>query len=95
VVVTATGPSLSAFGIANPLADPTLVLVRSSDQAVIASNDNWQQSPNAAQIQAAGLAPGNPLESALLVTLPPGAYTAIVSGIGGGTGTGVVAVYAR
>ena len=93
VAIVATGPSLAAFGIANPLADPTLTLVRSSDQTVIATNDNWQSASNSAQLQAAGFAPSNALESAILVTLQPGAYTAIVSGAGGGTGVGVVAVY--
>ena len=94
VAIVATGPSLAAFGIANPLADPTLSIVRSTDQAVIATNDNWQTDANAAQLQAAGFAPPNALESAILVTLNPGAYTAIVAGAGGGTGTAVVGVYA-
>jgi hypothetical protein len=94
VVVTATGPSLTAFGITNPLANPTLTLVRSSDQAVIATNDDWGSAANAAQVQAAGFAPSHPLESAIMMTLAPGAYTAIVSGAGGGTGVGIVAVYA-
>jgi hypothetical protein len=93
VAVVVTGPSLAAFGIANPLANPTLTLVRSSDQSVVATNDDWQSAANAAQLQATGFAPSNPLESAILVTLNPGAYTAIVSGSGGGTGVGVVAVY--
>ena len=95
VVITGTGPSLAAAGIANPLANPTLSLVRSSDGAVLASNDDWVSAPNAAQIQAAGLAPGSGNESAIMVTLNPGAYTTILSGAGGGTGVGIVAVYAR
>jgi hypothetical protein len=94
VVITATGPSLSAFGITQPLPDPTLQLVRSSDQAVLATNDNWQNASNALQIQQAGFAPSHFLESAIMVTLPPGAYTAIVSGVNGSTGVGIVAVYA-
>jgi hypothetical protein len=93
VAIVATGPSLAAFNIANPLANPRLTLVRSSDQVPIATNDDWQSAPNAAQLQAAGLAPPNPLESAILTTLPPGAYTAIVEGVGGGTGVAVVGVY--
>jgi len=93
VAIVATGPSLAAFGIANPLANPTLTLVRSSDQAVLASIDNWQDAPNAAQLQAAGFAPSNSLEAAILATLPPGAYTAVVQGVGGGTGVAVVGVY--
>jgi YVTN family beta-propeller protein len=95
VVVTGIGPSLAAAGIANRLLNPMLTLVRSSDGAVIASNDNWGQAPNASQIQAAGLAPANPLESAIMATLQPGAYTAILSGFNGGTGVGIVAVYRR
>jgi hypothetical protein len=69
--------------------------VRSSDQAVIATNDDWGSAANAAQIQASGLAPAHPLESAILVTLPPGAYTAIVSGAGGGVGIGTVEVFTK
>jgi hypothetical protein len=93
VVITATGPSLAPFGITNPLANPTLTLVRQSDHAVIATNDDWQTNANAADITATGFAPTNPRESALLVTLDPGAYTAIVSGVGGGTGVSVVGVF--
>jgi uncharacterized protein DUF11 len=93
VVVTGTGPALAAAGIPNPLANPTLMLVRSADGSVIATNDDWASAPNAAQIQALGLAPANAREPAILVTLPPGAYTAILSGIGGTTGVGIVAVY--
>jgi hypothetical protein len=93
VAIVVTGPSLAAFGIANPLADPTITLVRASDGAVIAANDNWGSASNAPQIQASGFAPSHPLEPAVLVTLQPGAYTAIVSGVGGVTGVALVAVY--
>jgi len=93
VVITATGPSLTAFGVRDPLANPMLQLVRSSDSTVIATNDDWQGAPNAAQIQASGFAPTNALESAIMVTLDPGAYTAIVSGADGGIGTSVVGVF--
>jgi len=93
VAIVATGPSLAAAGIANALANPTLTLVRSSDQAVLAINDDWQQAANAAAVQSSGFAPPDSRESAILATLPPGAYTAIVAGAGGGTGMGLVAVY--
>jgi hypothetical protein len=93
VAVVATGPSLSAFGIANPLMDPHITLVRSADQSVVASNDDWQSDANAAQLQAAGFAPTNPKEAGLYVTLPPGAYTAVVRGVGGTTGVAVIGVY--
>jgi len=92
VVVTGVGPSLTQAGIANALADPTLTLVR-ADGTVVATNDNWGDAPNAAQVQASGLAPADARESAIMVTLDPGAYTAILSGAGGGTGVGIVAVY--
>jgi hypothetical protein len=93
VAIVATGPSLAPFGIASPLADPVLALVRSSDQAVLATNDDWQDDGNAAQLQAAGFAPSNALEAGLLVTLQPGAYTVVVQGIANGTGVAVIGVY--
>jgi hypothetical protein len=93
VVVRARGPSLLAAGIVAPLANPVLQLVRAADQAVIATNDDWELAANAVEIAASGLAPTDPLESAVLVTLAPGAYTAIVSGLGGLTGVGLIEVY--
>jgi len=94
VVVSAVGPTLASAGIANPLPNPALTVVRMSDQAVIATNDDWQSSPDAAAIASLGLAPGDARESAVMLTLEPGAYTAIVQGVGGTTGVGIVAVYA-
>ena len=91
VVVRARGPSLAAFGITNFLANPQLQLY--SGQAVLASNDDWGQAANAAAVQSSGFAPENALEAAILVTLQPGAYTAIVSGAGGVTGVGIVEVF--
>jgi len=93
VVVRGIGPSLASFGVSNPLGNPTLQLFRSSDNAMIGTNDDWGSAANAAQISASGYAPSNPLESAILVTLAPGAYTAIVSGAGGGTGVGMFEVF--
>ena len=92
VAILATGPSLGQFGIANPLANPTLRLTTATGTA-IATNDDWGQAPNAQQIQQLGFAPAHAQESAILVTLAPGAYTAIVEGVGGGTGVGVVGIY--
>ena len=94
VVVTAKGPSLAAFGVSGTIANPTLSLVRQSDQSVIATNDDWGTASNATELQSSGFAPSNSLESAILITLQPGAYTAIVSGVNGGTGVGIVEVYA-
>jgi len=93
VVITAAGPSLVPFGISNPLPNPTLTLVRQSDHAVLATNDNWQMAPNAAQIQASGFAPTNSLEPAIMVTLDPGAYTAIVQDAAGASGVSLVGVF--
>ena len=91
VVVRAIGPSLSAFGIAGALANPTLELYNSNG-AVLASNDNWKDSQQP-EIEATGLQPTNDLESALVRTIPAGAYTAIVRGLEGGTGVAVVEAY--
>ena len=93
IVVRAIGPSLAQYGIGNALSNPTLRLVRSSDQSTVATNDDWGTNANASDISASGFAPSDPRESALLVTLPPGAYTAIVSGVGGATGVGLTEVY--
>jgi hypothetical protein len=92
VVVRALGPSLTSAGVTGALSDPMLEL-RNASGAVVASNDNWQSSPNAAQIQSEGLAPTQPAESALQATLSPGSYTAIVSGANGATGVGLVEIY--
>jgi len=97
VVINVAGPHLSNFGITNPLANPTLTIVRSSDNAVIATNDDWETQANAADvaaIRATGFQPNNPAEPAVILTLQPGAYTAIVQGVGGTTGVGLVGVFA-
>ena len=93
VVVRARGPSLVPFGIANALANPTLALY--SGQTVVATNDDWGTASNAALIQSTGFAPASPFESAIRITLNPGAYTAIVSGVGGVTGVGIIEVFAQ
>jgi len=74
------------------LSDPTLEL-RDADGTLISSNDNWQDSEQT-EIEDTGLAPTDPLESAILAELPAGSYTAIVAGAGGVTGVGLVEVYA-
>jgi hypothetical protein len=93
VIVRALGPSLATFHIADPLADPTLEL-RNVNGALLQSNDNWQQqNPNTAAISSHHLAPSQPRESALLATLAPGSYTAIVRGVANDTGTALAEVY--
>ena len=91
VVFRAIGPSLAAFGIANPLADPVLEL-HAGDGSLITTNDNWKV-PDELNIEATGLQPSNDLESAIVTTLDPGSYTAIVSGKNGTVGVGLVEGY--
>jgi hypothetical protein len=95
IVVRGLGPSLSSFGIANTLADPTLEL-RDENGTLILANNDWQDNAvQAADITAAGLAPSNTKESAIAATLSPGLYTAILAGLNNGTGVGTVEVYDR
>ncbi|MFZ3373988.1 MAG: hypothetical protein WA183_00355, partial [Chthoniobacterales bacterium] len=92
VIVRAIGPSLAQHGISNPLRNPTLEL-HDHTGAVIAFNDNWMNAPNKQEIINSGLAPTNNLESAILTSLSPGNYTAIVRGVNNGTGVALVEVY--
>lgn len=89
VIVRAIGPSLSMPG---KMLDPTLELHNAAG-AAIAFNDNWGQSANSAAIADSGVAPAHPNESAILTTLAPGSYTAVVSGVNGTSGLAVVEVY--
>ena len=92
LVVRAVGPSLTGAGVAGAMANPTLEL-HDSTGATIATNDNWQTGGQASQISASGFAPSNSLEWAIIATLPPGNYTAIVRGVNNGTGVGMVEIY--
>ena len=96
VIIRGIGPSLSNAGVHGPLQDPTLELHDGSG-ALMTSNDNWKTKPDGtsqqASVQATGIPPNNDLESAIVVTLNPGRYTAILSGKNGGTGIGLVEVY--
>ena len=92
VVVRALGPSLASFGVDHPLSDPVLTIYDSSG-AAIASNDNWHDNVNWIDVQRNGLAPPNALESALVLHLPAGRYTATVSGANGATGNALVEAY--
>jgi hypothetical protein len=95
IVVRGIGPSLTGLGVSNALANPTLQLC-DSNGAVLVSNNDWQDVPaQAAELTAAGLAPTNPLEPGIAATLPPGLYTALLSGVNNGTGVGLVEVYDR
>lgn len=95
VVVRGIGPSLApgSFPASVVLANPTLDL-RDSNGGLVISNNDWQDNPDqAAEISARGLAPTNNLESGIAATLPPGLYTALLAGLHGGTGIGLVEVY--
>ena len=93
IVVRGLGPSLTAFGVPNALADPTLEL-RDENGGLLAADNDWQDNPGqAAELTAAGLAPTNQLESGIAITLPPGPYTALLVGLNNGTGVGLVEVY--
>jgi glucose/arabinose dehydrogenase len=93
VVIRAIGPSLSQHGLSDVLADPTLEL-HDGNGALLQSNDNWQDDPSqASQISASGLAPSSNLESAIIATLQPGSYTAIVRGKNSGQGIALAEVY--
>jgi hypothetical protein len=90
VLIRGLGPSLARFLGNSVLADPTLELHDAS--GVIATNDNWQDS-HETEIEATGIPPTDPHEAAILTTLSPGSYTAILEGSNGGTGIGLVEVY--
>lgn len=95
IIARGIGPSLTALGVANALANPTLEL-RDSNGALLMSNNNWQDdAAQAAELTAAGLAPANPSESGIVATLAPGAYTALLAGLNNTTGVGLVEVYDR
>ncbi len=89
VIIRAIGPSLP---FSDALADPQLQIFNSGGN-LVASNGNWQEAPNKQAIIDSGVAPTNPLESAVLRSLPPGAYTAVASGVNNTTGIGLVEAY--
>jgi hypothetical protein len=96
VLIRASGPALSAFGVTGVLADPELEVLDSSGD-IVASNLGWggnlQISSVAGSVGAFSWGTGATRDSAILATLPPGAYTAQVSGASGDTGVALVEVY--
>ncbi len=90
VIVRALGPSLATFGVSSPLPDPMLEIY-DSDGTLVAGNDNWRSSQTA-EIEAT-LPPANDLEAAIVATLPPGSYTALVHDTNHATGIGLVEAY--
>ena len=94
VILRGLGPSLQQAGVPDPLPDPVLEL-RANDNSLISTNNNWKENTPAEQqdINSNQLAPTNDLESALVATLQPGTYTAIIRGQGSTSGVGLVEVY--
>jgi hypothetical protein len=93
VVVRGIGPSLAPFGLSPVLEDPGIELY-DGNGTILISNDDWQDNPaQAAQLVSVGLAPQDAKESAVFMSLPPGAFTAILGGANGGTGIGLVELY--
>lgn len=97
-LIRAAGPALARFGVNGALADPQLVLTTAS-AFIVGSNDNWSSNTNVAEINAATtsvaafpLEPGS-RDAALLLTLAPGNYTALVSGAGNTSGVALVEIY--
>jgi plastocyanin len=93
IIVRAIGPSLTVNGQPLPgrLTNPTLTLFDSN--GALDTNDDWMNSTQKQQIIDSGVPPTDPKESAIVATLQPGNYTAIMSGVGGDTGIGVVELY--
>jgi hypothetical protein len=99
VIIRAIGPSLSQFGVPDALANPQLELHDAT--SLIGRNDDWQttqlggiiKSDQVVEIQKSQLAPTNPAEAAIIATLQPGSYTAIVRGVNNTTGNALVEVY--
>lgn len=87
VLVRAVGPSLPVSG---KLADPTLELFKGSTS--VAFNDNWKDTQQT-EVEASTIPPTDDKESALVATLDPGAYTAIIRGSGDTSGAGLIEVY--
>jgi hypothetical protein len=94
VIIRGMGPSLANVGIpaSTVLNDPILEL-RGSDGSLITANDNWKDSPQRSQIEGSAFQPGDDREAVIVATLPPGAYTAILTGKNQTTGVGLVEVY--
>ena len=88
MLVRAIGPS---SGVAGSLGDPYLELYSGPD--LVAENDNWRDAANQQEIIDSTIAPADDRESAILITLNPGQYTAVMSGVNGETGVGVVEAY--
>ena len=93
IVVRALGPSLSQAGVTDTLGDPNLEL-RDGNGSLVLANDDWQDNAQQAnELSQSALAPQESSEAAIILRVPPGAYTAIVSGAKGGTGVAMIEGY--
>jgi hypothetical protein len=93
IAVRGVGPSLSQFGLNPVLADPTLEL-HDANGAIVISNDDWtDDTASAALLTANGLAPSDPKESGIFISLPAGQFTAILAGKNGGIGIGLIEIF--
>jgi hypothetical protein len=94
VIIRGMGPSLAAANVPadQVLQDPVIEL-RGANGALILQNDDWKDSPQQAQIEATTFAPTDDREAVIMATLPPAAYTAIISGKNGTNGIGLIEVY--
>jgi Fibronectin type III domain len=95
VLLRALGPTLTSAGVQGTLTDPVLVVHQADAQGndrILATNDNWRDTQES-DITGTGLAPANDAEAAIVLSLPPGGYTAILTGANGGTGVGLIEVY--
>jgi len=102
VLVRGIGPTLGGFGVADTITDPVLKIQRNLGAAGfedVVTNDNWEDNSNSAEIASTSVVLGafalesGSKDAAILVELPPGVYTAKLSGVGGVTGNGLVEVY--
>ncbi|MFL6584910.1 MAG: hypothetical protein ACJ8KU_10380 [Chthoniobacterales bacterium] len=92
VLFRGIGPELHDRGVTGELSDPMLEL-HDANGSLMANNDSWRSAPNAAEIQATGLAPGDDREPAILTTLSSGNYTSVVRGVNNTTGIALAEAY--
>ena len=96
LLIRAVGPGLAPFGVPALLADPQLSVAPLGKDFTVAANDNWGDHPEliAAFAQAGAFAlPSGSRDAAVVVRLPPGGYTVVVSGVSATTGTALVEIY--
>jgi hypothetical protein len=94
ILIRGVGPTLANLGVTGTLADPKLELIRQGTTTPMATSDDWDAglAPIFTSVGAFALSPGSK-DAALLVTLPPGSYTAQISGVGNTSGVAIVEVY--